>query len=141
MNTLRLWGGGVPLPPEFYDLADELGIMLSQEFPIANSTPETDALFLTNLSHSITDIVKDLRNHPAIIEWVGGNEMPWQSSTDHPALRILQNVCAANDDRMFRATDPIEGSRHSPWFFIPQFSYAHYNRVWRKPPTLTGRTR
>ena len=32
MNTLRIWGGGVTLPTEFYDRADELGIMLSHGF-------------------------------------------------------------------------------------------------------------
>ena len=36
MNTLRLWGGGVILHDAAYDLADELGIMLVQEFPLAN---------------------------------------------------------------------------------------------------------
>ncbi len=138
MNTLRLWGGGVPMPPEFYDLADELGIMLSQEFPLANSLPETDPIFLSNLSFSITDIVKQLRNHPSIIEWVGGNEMPWNSSTDHPALRTLEAVCAANDDRIFRATDPIDGSRHSPWYFIPQISYQHFNHIWELATDPTG---
>ena len=126
------------MPPEFYDLADELGIMLSQEFPLANSLPETDPIFLSNLSSSITDIVKQLRNHPSIIEWVGGNEMPWNSSTDHPALHTLQAVCAVNDDRIFRATDPIDGSRHSPWYFIPQISYQHFNHIWELPSDPTG---
>lgn len=138
MNTLRLWGGGVTLPPRFYDLADELGIMLSQEFPLANVTPPSDPEFLANLSQTITDIVKELRNHPSIIEWSGGNEMPWQSSSDDPSLKAMRQVCAANDDRLFRATDPIEGSRHSPWFFIPQASYGIFNGVWKLHSDPTG---
>ena len=86
MNTLRLWGGGVVLADEFYDLADELGIMLSFEFPLANSWPETDAGFLGNLEATARNIVRQVRNHPAIIEYTGGNEMPWNSLTQHPAL-------------------------------------------------------
>ncbi|MBI2929019.1 MAG: hypothetical protein HYY24_25425, partial [Verrucomicrobia bacterium] len=42
MNTLRLWGGGVILLDEMYDLADELGIMLISEFPMANFRPQTN---------------------------------------------------------------------------------------------------
>ena len=129
MNTLRIWGGGVTLPPEFYDRADELGIMLSHEFPLANSWPETGPVFLSNLRATTTCIVKQLRNHPSIIEWVGGNEMPWQQGTDHPALHVLEQVCAANDSRIFRATDPMQGSLHGPWNYEPRSHYQHYNAV------------
>ena len=129
MNTLRIWGGGVTLPPQFYDRADELGIMLSQEFPLANSWPETGPVFLGNLRDTVTSIVKLLRNHPCIIEWVGGNEMPWQQGTDHPALHVLEEVCTENDSRLFRATDPMQGSLHGPWNYEPRSHYQHYNAV------------
>lgn len=138
MNTLRLWGGGVILPRSFYDLADRLGIMLSQEFPLANTIPPYDPVFVSNLKVTITDIVKELRNHPSIIEWSGGNEMPWRQSSDNPSLQTMRAVCAANDDRIFRATDPIEGSRHSPWSFVPQVSYRIFNGVWQLPTDPTG---
>ena len=51
MNFLRIngGGGGAPLPESWYDLADELGIMISHEFPIGNCSPETDPVFLANL--------------------------------------------------------------------------------------------
>ena len=136
MNTLRLHGAGVTLSPQFYDLADELGIMLSEEFPLANSWPEADPVFLSNLEATTRSIVKQLRNHPSIIEWVGGNEMPWQQGTDHPALHVLERVCAENDDRIFRATDPLQGSHHAPWLLLPAMInesgtyYDHFNRVW-----------
>ena len=138
MNTLRLWGGGVILPRQFYDLADRLGIMLSQEFPLANTVPPGDPVFVANVESSISDIVKELRNHPAIVEWSGGNEMPWLASSENPSLQTMRAVCAANDDRIFRATDPIEGARHSPWFFIPQISYRLFNSVWESPKDPTG---
>ena len=138
MNTLRLWGGGVILPREFYDLADRLGIMLSQEFPIANTIPPSDPIFISSVKVTITQVVKELRNHPSIIEWSGGNEMPWRESSENPTLQTMQAICAANDDRIFRATDPIEGSRHSPWSFIPQISYRVFNGVWQLPKDPTG---
>lgn len=139
MNTLRVWGGGVILPEAMYDLADELGIMLSQEFPLANAWPESDDVFLGNLETTITSIVKQTRNHPSIIEWTGGNEMPWQQGTDHPALHVLERVVAEHDGRIFRATCPIQGTRpHGPWTFDPDnqgtalrynAGYAHYNAL------------
>ena len=43
LNCLRLWGGGVILSESMYDRADELGIMLLQEFPLANMCPKPTA--------------------------------------------------------------------------------------------------
>jgi len=129
MNTLRLWGGGVPLPPSFYEMADEQGIMLSQEFPLANTVPEANPVFLANLRATITDMVRELRNHPSIVEWVGGNEVPWPAGPDHPTLQMLKAVAEKEDNRIFRATDPIEGSKHSPWSFTPHTHYDYYNNI------------
>ncbi|MCL5099346.1 MAG: glutamine amidotransferase, partial [Candidatus Omnitrophica bacterium] len=127
MNTFRVWGGGVILPDRLYDLADQLGLMLVLEFPLANCSPETDPVFLANLESTIRNIVKQIRNHPSIIEWDGGNEMSWQQGTDHPALHVLERVTSELDNRMFRATCPIQGSMHSPWNYDPETHYSHYN--------------
>lgn len=127
MNTLRVWGGGALLTDAIYDLADELGIMLSQEFPLANCVPESDSVFLNNLAQTITNIVKRLRNHPCIVEWSGGNEMNWKQGDDYPALKLLEQVTSQLDNRIFRATCPIQGSRHSPWHYDPSTHYTHYN--------------
>jgi len=130
INTLRMNGAGIVLPDEFYSLADELGIMVSQEFPLANTWPEIDPVFLANLESTGRDIVRQLRNHPSIIEWGGGNEMPWQQGTDHTALDLLERVCAQEDtSRIFRATDPMQGSKHSPWDYEPRTHYNHYNSI------------
>ena len=127
MNTLRVWGGGVFPTGPMLELADELGIMLSQEFPLASCRPETDAIFLSNLEETARQLVKRCRNHPCIIEWTGGNEMLWAQGDDHLALHLFERVVAETDDRLFRATCPIQGSRHSPWHYDPETHYAHYN--------------
>ena len=132
MNTLRIWGGGALLSDAMYDLADELGIMLSQEFPLANCVPESDPVFLENLSYTISNIIKRLRNHPAIIEWSGGNEMNWKQGDDYAALKLLEHLTSSLDDRIFRATCPMQGSRHSPWHYDPDTHYQHYDN-----PNLT----
>jgi hypothetical protein len=129
MNMMRQWGGGVPLSDEFYDLADELGIMISFEFPLANVWPETDAVFLGNLDATARNILRQVRNHPSIIEYSGGNEMPWNSLTRHPALQVLRKAVAEEDGRMFRATCPDLGAMHGPHNFHVGETYRHYNTV------------
>ena len=119
MNTLRVWGGGVFPSEAMLDLADELGVMLSQEFPMSSCRPETDPVFLGNLERTIRQLVKRYRNHPCIIEWTGGNEMWWYQGDDHAALHLLERIVAEEDDRLFRATCPIQGARHSPWHYDP----------------------
>ena len=127
MNTLRVWGGGVFPSEAMLDLADELGIMLSQEFPMSSCRPETDAVFLENLETTIRGLVKRYRNHACIIEWTGGNEMWWYQGDDHAALHLLERTVEEEDDRLFRATCPIQGARHSPWHYDPGTHYAHYD--------------
>ena len=127
MNTLRVWGGGVFPSEAMLELADELGIMLSQEFPMSSCRPETDEVFLANLEATISQLVKRYRNHACIIEWSGGNEMWWYQGDDHAALHLLERIVAENDDRLFRATCPIQGARHSPWHYDPETHYKHYD--------------
>jgi beta-mannosidase len=130
INCLRLWGGGVTLSEAMYDRADELGLMLMQEFFLANYTPETDAVFLANLEATAINIVKQVRNHPSIVEWGGGNEMKWKNGDDHPALRVLEKVVREEDGRIFRATEPAQGSgAHGTYTYVyhtepaPQLSW------------------
>jgi beta-mannosidase len=139
MNTLRInGGGGGPLFDErWYNLADELGIMIQYEFPIGNSTegrPETDAAFLTNLELTCRSMIKASRNHPSIIEYGGGNEMEWDENSKHPALAVMRKVAIEENDRLFRATSPDLGGKHAPWDFDILGgntgyggSYSHYN--------------
>ena len=129
MNTLRLWGGGVILHDEAYDLADELGIMLVQELPLANNWPEVDAVSLANLETTMRNVVRQVRNHPSIIELDGGNEMPWNSTTKHPALQLLQKIVAEDDGRLFRATCPDLGATHGPWFFDLQKDCQYFDNL------------
>lgn len=129
MNTLRQHGGQVIFPEKMYDAADEMGIMLLVDFPIANCVPESDPEFLANFEETLRNIVKQLRNHPSIIEWSGGNELDWyfKKDADHTALQVQRKVVSEGDDRLFRPTCPIAGSRHAPWDYNPKFHYKQFN--------------
>lgn len=75
MNMLRVWGGGIYEPDDFYELCDELGILVWQDFMFGCSLYPGDEAFLDNVRQEAIDNVKRLRNHPSIVIWVGNNEI------------------------------------------------------------------
>ncbi|WP_299188283.1 glycoside hydrolase family 2 protein [uncultured Aquimarina sp.] len=74
MNMLRVWGGGIYENDIFYDLADEKGILLWQDFMFACAMYPGDATFLENVKQEAIDNVTRLRNHASIALWCGNNE-------------------------------------------------------------------
>ncbi len=75
MNMLRVWGGGIYEGDLFYDLADEHGVLIWQDFMFANGMYPGDAPFLENIRAEATQQVRRLRNHPSLALWCGNNEM------------------------------------------------------------------
>ncbi len=75
INVLRIWGGGIYEIDYFYDLCDELGIMVWQDLMFACADiPEDNEEFVKNASEEIEYQVKRLRNHVSLVYWCGGNE-------------------------------------------------------------------
>ncbi len=74
-NMLRVWGGGVYEDDYFYDLCDENGILIWQDFMFACAMFPGDKAFLDNVKQEAIDNVKRLRNHPSIGLWNGNNEI------------------------------------------------------------------
>lgn len=116
MNILRVWGGGFINKESFYDICDELGIMVWQEFPLScNEYPDNDA-YLEVLKNEAISIVRRLRTHPCLVLWCGGNELfnSWSKMTDqHHALRLLNSICYTEDRfTPFIPTSPLNGMAH-----------------------------
>lgn len=74
-NMLRVWGGGIYENDIFYDLCDEAGILVWQDFMFACAMFPGDEAFLENVRMEAIDNVKRLRNHPSIALWCGNNEI------------------------------------------------------------------
>ncbi len=74
MNMLRVWGGGIYENDFFYDLCDEHGIMVWQDFMFACSMYPAEGELLENIRQEAIDNVKRLRNHACIALWCGNNE-------------------------------------------------------------------
>jgi beta-mannosidase len=129
MNVVRNWGGGVTMRDGWYDLADELGIMIQQEMPTTNSGepwPAEYSSYTAAMERTAVSIVKQLRNHPSIVEWTGGNEMGWPGN-DSPIPTMLRKLVAEMDGRIFRVTDPAPGWKHGPYDAGPEEFYRIYN--------------
>jgi len=138
MNMLRVWGGGIYETDLFYDLADEKGILIWQDFMFANGMYPGDSLFLANVREEATQQVKRLRNHPSLALWCGNNEMDegwnnwgWARRYDSPAdsaavrdayLILFQEVLPS----VVQAEDP--GRRY--WPSSPSLG-------WGNPESLT----
>ena len=74
MNMLRVWGGGIYEEDKFYDLCDENGILIWQDFMFACSFYPGEGEFLESIRQEAEDNIKRLRNHPCIALWCGNNE-------------------------------------------------------------------
>ncbi len=76
MNMLRVWGGGIYESDSFYDLCDEYGICIWQDFMFACGTyPTYDMEFMENVRAEAVDNVRRLRHHPSLALWCGNNEI------------------------------------------------------------------
>ena len=74
MNMLRVWGGGIYENDYFYDLCDQYGILIWQDFMFACSVYPFEGALKENVRQEAIDNVRRLRNHPCIALWCGNNE-------------------------------------------------------------------
>lgn len=99
MNMLRMWGGGHYQDDRFYEIADELGVMIWQDFMFGGAIPPYDVAFRENTRQEAIEQVKRLRSHPSIVMWCGNNEV--QTGWDHWGDRV----------KFKQSIDPEERSR------------------------------
>jgi beta-mannosidase len=139
MNMLRVWGGGIYEDDLFYDLCDEQGILVWQDFMFACAMfPGNDA-FLENVRAEAEGVVKRLRGHPSVVLWCGNNESEegwrnwgWQRQygyTPEDSARIRGDYEKLFHELLPRIVDELDGSRA----YIP--SSPRYGRA--DPKSLT----
>jgi beta-mannosidase len=109
MNMIRIWGGGRYEPDWFYDLCDELGLMVWQDFMFAchlyPSTPE----FLAEVDAEVRDVVARINHHACMAVWCGDNELIG-ALTWFPESRKDRDRYLVNYDRLNRT---VEAALHS----------------------------
>jgi beta-mannosidase len=121
LDLLRCWGGATVPHDAFFEICDELGLMVWQEFPLACNRYEGTPEYLAVLDQESRSIIRGLREHPSLVIWCGGNELfnAWSGMTDQDlALRLLNRNCFDLDpQRPFLPTAPVEGMAHGHYVF------------------------
>ncbi len=83
MNMIRVWGGGIYEPDGFYDLCDELGLVVWQDFMFTCSTyPVFDPQWMAGVRAEAVDNVRALHHHACIGLWCGNNELEMYHTGD-----------------------------------------------------------
>jgi len=115
INMLRVWGGGLREKRAFYDLCDELGLLVWQEFSFACvffGHFSRHEFFLNLARRECAAIVRQLRSHPSLVLWCGGNE--YSPRRNRKLIETLRSVVAANDrTRPFKDVSPGRGDSHN----------------------------
>ena len=89
MNMLRIWGGGIYEHDVFYELCNQLGILIWQDFMFACSPyPEDDPDFVDEVRQEVRYQIQRLRNHPCLALWCGNNE----NQMLHQIISLVEDV-------------------------------------------------
>ena len=144
MNMLRVWGGGLYESEEFYNLCDELGLLVWQDFGFGCSMyPDDLPEFVANVRAEATAAVKRIRHRASLALWCGGNENlelfqnRWDGETQATRFfgatliyETLPEVLGGTDpDTPYWANSPYSGTpdMHAQ---SPDFGDAHFWGVW-----------
>jgi beta-mannosidase len=132
MNMLRIWGGGQYEPDWFYDLCDELGILIWHDFMFACMSYPSDRPFLESVRTEITQQVRRLSHHASIALWCGDNEvigsLHW-----YPETRAAPERYVANYDRLNSMLGNIvedEDPARRFWPSSPSMGYLDFTDGW-----------
>lgn len=75
INLLRVWGGGYYEQDIFYDLCDQLGIMVWQDFMFASAYYPDRSFFTSQVAAEAEAVIRRLRNHPCLAVWCGNSHI------------------------------------------------------------------
>ena len=158
MNMIRVWGGGFYENKQFYDLCDEKGLLVWQDFMFACAMFPGDDAFLENVRQEAIDNVKRLRNHASIALWCGNNEIlsAWEDwgwkkkETAKQSKAVADVLWKAYDDIFHKVLNDVVAEYDSDRLYWPsspgstfgekqtyESGDAHYWDVWwgKKPFT------
>ena len=107
LNLFRCWGGNVYEDDLFFDLCDEKGFLVWQDFAMACAIYPQDDAFAAVIEREARAVVRRIRQHPCVILWAGDNECDcvpaWNGRDSDPNLNRLTRVVLPD---VLRAEDP-----------------------------------
>ncbi len=133
MNMLRIWGGGQYEPDYFYEMCDELGLLIWHDFMFACMSYPSDRAFLADVRTEITQQVRRLQHHASIALWCGDNEvigsLHWYPETKAAPERYVANYDRLNSMLGYIAEDEDPGRRF--WPSSPSMGYLDFSDGWQ----------
>jgi beta-mannosidase len=154
VNLVRVWGGGLYESDDFYDVCDELGLLVWQDFPFACSAYGEDDRLAREIEAEARENIVRLCPHPSLVLWNGNNEniwgwfdWGWPEALDGRAwgsryyLDLLPRLVAELDpSRPYWAGSPYSGSmdRHPN---DDRYGVSHVWNVWNEKDYLAYRDR
>ncbi len=113
IQLMRVWsGGGRPENDIFYNLCDELGIMVWQDAPLANME-DTHNFNQEILESQVAYNLYRIRNHPSLVIHCGGNEINPYSYGNAASMFVIDRIIRALDgNKIFHYTTADQGSAH-----------------------------
>jgi len=115
MNMLRVWGGGQYENDAFYELCDEKGLLIWQDFMFACSLYPATPEFLANVREEAEYQIKRLRDHACLALWCGNNEniaaLKWYQESRDNRDRYLVDYDRLNEGVLGNAVDKLDPTR------------------------------
>ncbi|MDD9174359.1 glycoside hydrolase family 2 protein [Aliivibrio finisterrensis] len=124
MNMIRVWGGGQYESDMFYNICDELGLMIWQDMMFACSLYPSTETFMNDVEPEIRQQIQRLKDHPSIVLWCGDNEVigaiGWYDESknnkttytvnyDRLNRKIAQWIAEEDPSRRFWSSSPCNG--------------------------------
>jgi beta-mannosidase len=143
MNCVRLWGGGIYESEDFYDLCDELGLLVWHDFMFACTLYPSDARFLASVREEAEYQVARIQHRACLALWCGNNELVQLNGPalrEQPALRagyeklfhrLLADVVAKRDGvTAYQPTSEWRGTFENGHALGEKCGDTHYWDVW-----------
>ena len=150
-NAIRVWGGGIYPDDDFYDLCDELGLVVWEDLMFACANYRLTESFVTSITQEIRQNVRRFRHHASLLLWCGNNEMEqfalereYDGTDETAADYLIQNeyiipgiLKEEDPDRFYWPSSPSSGGK-----FVfprdPDRGDVHYWDVWHGGVPFTG---
>ncbi|GAA3874027.1 beta-mannosidase [Celeribacter arenosi] len=132
MNMIRVWGGGRYEPTWFYDLCDEMGLMVWQDFMFSCNLYPADDAFLANVEQEVRENVRRMHHHASIALWCGDNELvgalTWfkESIENRDRYLIMYDRLSRTLETTLKDIDPSANW----WFSSPSSGPLNFGDAW-----------
>ena len=153
VNMIRVWGGAILESVDFYDICDENGLMVWQEFTQSSSgidnTPCEEKEFIEDIVSVAKEHVLRRRHHACHALWCGGNELMWDNAVPvdfrSRNLSSLKGVVDTLDSGKYMLPASPSGNFfnfspehvgeyynhevHGPWDYLGDVAHYRHNNI------------